>query len=112
MSTRTSTQPAKPSAPISPEPRQAYSGPVPRVVQTPPGKAKSGTLHYQGQPVPSGGVVTFENLPKGHLKYTFDRSSWRLTLTNNPDGTRKAVQLTSIRPGFQTNCDLSWEIVP
>jgi hypothetical protein len=106
----THAQITQPSAPIS-----TYNASAPKPAPRPapqPALANSGALHYQGRPVPYGGVVSFDNLPKARLKYTFDHSSWRISLTNNPDGTRKGVQLTSIKQGLQTNCDLGWEIAP
>jgi hypothetical protein len=70
----------------------------------------SGVLHYDGPPVPFGGLVVFDNLPRARLKFTFDRTAWRLILKANPDGTRKAV-LSSLKQGLQTICDLGWETV-
>jgi hypothetical protein len=72
--------------------------------------ARSGVLHYTGQPVPYGGVVVFDNLPRERLKFTFDRTAWQLILKPNPDGTKKAI-LNSLRQGYQTSCDLGWQIV-
>jgi len=71
---------------------------------------RTGTLHYQGPPVAYRGTVVFDNLPKARLKFTFDFSSWSLILKPNADGTKKAV-LTSMRQGYQNNCDLRWEII-
>jgi hypothetical protein len=67
-------------------------------------------LHYQGPPVPRGGTVVFDNLPKARLKFTFDHAAWQLTIKPNPDGTKK-VTLSSLAPGNQSRCDLGWEIV-
>jgi hypothetical protein len=75
--------------------------------QTP---SRSGELHYQGSPVPFGEVVVFDNLPKERLKFVFDRSAWDPTIKVNPDGTKK-LTLTSVKQGYQTRCDVSWEIL-
>ena len=106
------------ASPLVTELRQASNAPTPVFASNPaPSRsaqtlaAKSGVLHYQGRPVPYGGVVFFSNLPAQRLKYSFDHSSWQLSLTNNPDGTRKGVQLTSIKQGIQANCDLGWEVI-
>jgi hypothetical protein len=70
----------------------------------------SGTLHYQGPPVPYNGVVVFDHLPQARLKFAFNHQAWSLTLKSNPDGTKRAT-LISLAPGYQTNCDLGWEII-
>jgi hypothetical protein len=70
----------------------------------------SGVLRYQGPPVPYNGTVVFDNLPKARLKFSFDHAAWQLVLNHNPDGTKKAI-LTSQKPGYQSRCDLGWEIV-
>jgi hypothetical protein len=72
--------------------------------------AHSGILHYQGPPVPYNGVVVFDHLPQARLKFNFDRQAWTVILKPNPDGTKR-VTLISQKQGYQTNCDLSWEIV-
>ena len=70
----------------------------------------TGMLHYQGPPVPYGGTVVFDNLPKERLKFSFDSTTWRMVLRINPDGTKKVI-LTSLKQGFQSTCDLGWQIV-
>jgi hypothetical protein len=70
----------------------------------------SGTLQYHGDPVPYGGSVTFDHLPKVRLKFLYDTTSWRMIIRLNPDGTKKVI-LNSIKPGLQTNCDLGWQVV-
>lgn len=70
----------------------------------------AGTLHYQGPAVPFGGSVVFDHLPKDRLKFSFDSTAWRLTIRPNTDGTKKVI-LTSQKQGFQSNCDLGWEVV-
>jgi hypothetical protein len=72
--------------------------------------AHSGILHYQGPPVPYNGIVVFDHLPQARLKFNFDRQAWTVTIKPNPDGTKR-VTLISQKQGYQTNCDLSWEIV-
>ena len=71
---------------------------------------RSGTLHYQGPPVPHFGTVVFDHLPKARLKLTFDHQVWSLTIKPNPDGTKR-ITLISQMPGFQTRCDLGWEVI-
>jgi hypothetical protein len=83
------------------------SSPTPMPVA--PAQSRSGVRHYQGPPVPFGGLVVFDNLPKARLKFTFDGTAWRLILKLNPDGTKK-VTLSSLKQGYQTSCDLGWEI--
>jgi hypothetical protein len=75
-----------------------------------PAAARSGILHYQGPPVPYNGVVVFDHLPQARLKFNFDRQAWTVTIKPNPDGTKR-VTLISQKQGYQTNCDLGWEIV-
>ena len=76
----------------------------------PPAQARSGVRHYQGPPVPHGGLVVFDNLPNARLKFTFDHAAWQLILKANPDGTKKAT-LISQAQGIQSSCDLGWELV-
>lgn len=71
---------------------------------------RSGTLHYQGPPVAHNGEVVFDHLPHARLKFNFDHQAWSLTIKSNPDGTKK-VTLISQAPGYQTSCDLGWEII-
>lgn len=81
--------------------------------QLPPSQSpapRSGVLHYQGSPVPYNGVVVFDHLPQARLKFTFDRQAWSLTIKTNADGTKK-VTMISQASGYQTSCDLGWEIV-
>jgi hypothetical protein len=103
---------AAPQAPSSPAVpgvnRQAVPPPIADVSQ--PQGERSGTLHYQGPPVAYRGTVVFDNLPKKRLKFGFDSSSWSLSIKPNADGTKK-VTLTSLEQGYQTNCDVHWEII-
>ncbi|MGP8269888.1 MAG: DUF4352 domain-containing protein [Terracidiphilus sp.] len=69
----------------------------------------SGVLHYAGSPVPFGGVIVFDNLPAERLEFNFDHSMWSPTIKVNPDGTKK-LTLTSLKQGYQTSCDVGWEI--
>jgi hypothetical protein len=55
-------------------------------------------------------VVVFNNLPKARLKFSFDRSAWQPFISINPDGT-KALTMTSQKQGYQTRCDVGWEIL-
>lgn len=93
------TQQPEPESP----PLQPPQPPVPAALH-------SGILHYQGPPVPYNGVVVFDHLPQARLKFNFDRQAWTVTIKPNPDGTKR-VTLISQKQGYQTNCDLSWEIV-
>jgi hypothetical protein len=74
-----------------------------------PEAPRSGVRHFQGS-VPHNGFVVFDNLPKARLKFNFDRQAWTLTIKPNPDGTKR-VTLISQMPGYQTSCDLGWEII-
>jgi len=74
---------------------------------TPP---RSGVLHYQGPAIHPGGIVVFDRLPKGRLKFTFDRSLWQQPLIQrNADGTQR-LTLHSSQQSDQTACDVGWEI--
>jgi hypothetical protein len=96
--TKITQQPEPESPPLQP--------PQPSV----PASLHSGILHYQGPPVPFNGVVIFDHLPQARLKFNFDRQAWTLTIKPNPDGTKR-VTMISQKQGYQTNCDLNWEIV-
>ena len=71
---------------------------------------RSGIRHYEGPPVPHGGTVVFDNLPKARLRFAFDHALWQLTIKPNPDGTKKVI-LISLAQGSQSSCDLGWEII-
>jgi hypothetical protein len=105
----TNPPPAVVQPPIAKNPPPTIA-PPPSVPAPISGTPRSGTLHYQGPPVPYFGVVVFDNLPKVRLKFVFNHQGWSLTLKPNPDGTKKAT-LTSLVPGYQTSCDLSWEVL-
>jgi len=97
------------------EPSFALNKPLGTPVTPPPSPSqpaqeRSGVRHYQGPPVPHGGLVVFDNLPSARLKFTFDHSAWQLILKTNPDGTKKAI-LISQAQGSQLSCDLGWELV-
>ena len=70
----------------------------------------TGMLHYQGPPVPYGGTVVYDHLPKARLKFSFDATAWRMVIQINPDGTKK-VTLISLKQGFQSTCDVGWQVV-
>ncbi len=97
--------PAGPTPAFRTPPPTAMS-PLP--VATAPGR--SGARHYQGPPVAYGGVVVFDNLPRERLKFTFDSTAWRLIIKPNPDGSKKVI-LNSLKQGYQTSCDLGWEMI-
>ncbi len=97
------------SATLTPQPEPGLppvTPPQPPVILAP----RSGILHYQGPPVPHNGTVVFDNLPQARLKFNFDHQAWSLIIKANRDGTKK-VTLISQAPGYQTTCDLGWEIV-
>jgi ribosomal protein L33 len=129
--TATAPQPSKPSpnatastastAPVASTPTQRVTvtpppAPVPQPLPLlptpapPPASLRSGVLHYTGPAVPHNGTVVFDHLPKERLRFNFDRRAWLLTLKLNPDGTKK-VTMTSLQQGYQTSCNLGWEIV-
>jgi hypothetical protein len=54
--------------------------------------------------------VVFDNLPKARLKFNFNHAAWQLLIKPNSDGTKK-VTLVSLAQGYQSSCDLGWEIV-
>jgi len=88
-----------------------HANPVAPPAQPPPGhQPATGMLHYQGPPVPYGGTVVFDNLPKARLKFSFDGTAWRMVIQINPDGTKK-LTLSSLKQGFQSTCDVGWQIV-
>ena len=94
-------------AKITPPPQMET--PPPSLPQ-PAAAPHSGTLHYQGPPVPYNGTVVFDHLPLARLKFNFDRQAWTMTIKPNPDGTKR-VSMISQKAGYQANCDLSWEVV-
>jgi hypothetical protein len=94
---------------IAPQPGPVQQ-PLPPPPPPTPSAPRSGILHYQGPPVPYNGQVVFDHLPKTRLRFVYDRLGWMLTIKVNPDGTKR-VTLTSQKAGFQTYCDLSWEVV-
>ena len=102
--------PASP-APIK-QPEQVTLQPLAQRSPPPPAPVspRSGVLQYQGPPVPYNGQVVFDHLPVARLRFTFDHQAWSLTIKRNPDGTKK-ITLTSQKPGYQTTCDLTWEVV-
>lgn len=88
----------------------AASSAPPPPTHAPPAAPQSGLLHYTGPPVAQGGVVVFSGLPAGRLRFTFDRQNWQPTISRRPDGTQ-TLMLRSLRPGQQTECDATWEII-
>jgi hypothetical protein len=54
--------------------------------------------------------VVFDNLPAGRLRFDFDHSLWRPTITRNPDGTQKLVLHSSVS-GQQQQCVVQWTMV-
>lgn len=84
--------------------------PAPPPLPLTPGPPHSGLLHYTGPPVAYNGKVVFDHLPQARLKFNFDRQAWTLVIKPNPDGSKR-VTLISQKQGYQTNCDVSWEVV-
>jgi len=80
------------------------------VVLPPAAPAHSGIMQYTGPPIPHGGTVVYDNLPNGRLKFNFNHAAWQLVIKPNPDGTKKAT-LISLAQGYQSSCDLGWEIM-
>jgi hypothetical protein len=78
-----------------------------------PAQSNTGVLHYHGPPVPTGGKVVFDlpNVALEHLRLAYDRSKWERVMMRNRDDTGWVVVLTSDQLGYQTRCDLTWEIV-
>ncbi len=105
------TAPATPGSGQSGSAHVNPAAPTPQFQHPAPSQQPAtGVLHYQGPPVPYGGTVVFDNLPKARLKFSFDGTAWRMVLRVNPDGTKKAI-LSSLKQGYQSNCDLGWQIV-
>jgi len=105
------------NTPPDPVPHPDATTPEPKIAppssSTPaatPAASRSGTLHYNGPPVAYNGVVIFDHLPEARLKFSFDHQAWSLTLKLNPDGTKRATLISLVR-GYQTSCDLGWEII-
>jgi hypothetical protein len=59
--------------------------------------------------VPQHGEIVFKDLPADRLKLTFDHDAWQPTIHRQPDGTQ-TLEMRSIKPGIQTNCEIRWEI--
>lgn len=100
-------------SPPTPKPNEPVRQPPTHVVVPPPvvtNSPRSGVQHYQGPPVPYNGQVVYDHLPKDRLRFTYDHQAWSLTIKMNADGTKR-VTLTSQKPGYQTSCDLEWEVV-
>ena len=97
--------------PATPTPEMSVKrAPAPPPPPLPSAQGRSGVRRYQGPPVPHGGLVVFDNLPKARLRFTFDRAAWELILKTNPDGTKKAI-LISQAQGNQSRCELGWELI-
>jgi hypothetical protein len=96
---------------MAPQPRVVQPAPLPPPPPPPaPTTPRSGILHYQGPPVPYNGEVVFDHLPRTRLRFVYDRQGWMLTIKTNPDGTKR-VTMTSQKAGYQSYCDLTWEVV-
>jgi hypothetical protein len=90
---------------VQPKPQPAQQPVQPR----PAARQTSGTLHASVE-VAQNGEVVFENLPGARLKFTFDHSAWRPTISHQANGTQTLV-MRSLKPGIQRTCDVQWEIV-
>jgi hypothetical protein len=102
-------QPAAPkSQPAPTKPATASAAPAPRLAKVT--NPTSGNLHATVE-VAQNGEVVFENLPGARLKFTFDHAAWKPTISHQANGTQTLV-MRSLKPGIQTTCDVSWEIVP
>lgn len=103
-------QPVPAPHPISKLPSNIVNAPTPAFAPvTPTTSPRKGVLHYAGPPVPFGGTVVFNNLPKDRLRFNFDRGAWQPLIHKNPDGTQ-TLTLHSIKHEVQTSCDVGWEI--
>jgi hypothetical protein len=91
-----SSNPSPPSAPPA-QPVRAAAAPT------------SGTLHAAVE-VGLNGEVVFENLPNGRLRFIYDHSAWRPTISHQANGTQTLV-MRSLKAGIQRVCDVQWEIV-
>jgi hypothetical protein len=60
--------------------------------------------------VPYNGEVTFDHLPQGRLKFTFDHQAWSLTIKPNPDGSKRITLFSRVQ-GLQSTCEVGWELV-
>jgi hypothetical protein len=74
-----------------------------------PARQTSGVLHASVE-VAQNGEVVFENLPAARLRFTFDHSAWRPTISHQANGTQTLV-MRSLKAGIQRTCDVRWEIV-
>jgi hypothetical protein len=102
-------QPAAPkSQPAPTKPATSSAAPAPRLAKVT--NPTSGNLHATVE-VAQNGEVVFENLPGARLKFTFDHAAWKPTISHQANGTQTLV-MRSLKPGIQTTCDVSWEIVP
>jgi hypothetical protein len=108
--------PAPSSPPAQPKPKPAISkssNPSPPSAPAQPVRAAaaptSGTLHAAVE-VGLNGEVVFENLPNGRLRFIYDHSAWRPTISHQANGTQTLV-MRSLKPGIQRVCDVQWEIV-
>jgi hypothetical protein len=104
------TAPSDPNQQTLQAAQPAESQATPQLPSSQSAATRSGVLHYQGPPVPHNGTVVFDHLPQARLKFTFDHQAWSLTIKANPDGTKR-VTMISQAPGYQTSCDLGWEVV-
>jgi hypothetical protein len=96
----------KPAVKTVGDPGPAVAPPQPVRTATAP---TSGTLHASVE-VGLNGEVVFENLPNGRLRFIYDHSAWRPTISHQANGTQTLV-MRSLKPGIQRVCDVQWEIV-
>jgi hypothetical protein len=100
----------KPAVASKREPVAAPPAPIPNEPAPPPTRQTSGVLHAAVE-VAQNGEVVFENLPGERLKFTFDHSLWKPTISHQANGTQTLV-MRSLKAGIQTTCDVRWEIIP
>jgi hypothetical protein len=109
--------PAPSSPPAQPKPKPAISkSSNPSPPSAPPAQPvraaaapTSGKLHAAVE-VGLNGEVVFENLPDARLRFIYDHSAWRPTISHQANGTQTLV-MRSLKPGIQRVCDVQWEIV-
>jgi len=103
-----STPPNRPAVhDPGPKPREQPSPPVTPAVRA--SNPTSGRLHANVE-VGLNGEVVFENLPSGRLRFIYDHSAWRPTISHQANGTQTLV-MRSLKGGIQRTCDVTWEIV-
>lgn len=106
-------KPAPKMAVIQPSPKpsvQDVQEPTPPSLDLPTAP-RAGDLHYAGPPVHFGGVIVFQHLPAGRLRFIFDHQAWQPLISREPDRSQ-TLTLRSLRQFDQMECDVHWELSP